>query len=395
MPFDFDVKLDRRHSDSGKWNVYPEDVIPMSVADMDFLSPPAVSEALKKRAEHGTFGYGMRDGSAELRSAIQAWAKERYHFAFETDQIQFVPNLVSPLFAWARVFGEAGDGALGILPNYPPFTMAIASAGKALDRVDLVPTEANGILRYEIDFEALEKAITPRTKVALLCNPLNPLGRVLTRKELETLAEILLKHNLYIVSDEIHADLILDVDAQHTPIASLSPEVAQRTVTLNAPSKTFNIPGLGLGYMVVQNKELLDRYQKAIGYMVPHAGLLGMIGATAAYTQGTEWLAELLVYLRGNRDYLVDFIRRELPQIKLTSPEGTYLAWLDCRALNLEPSPFEFFLTHGKVALGEGKNFGSGYEGFIRLNFGCPRTQLEQALTRMKTALEAQPSGVA
>jgi cystathionine beta-lyase len=230
MSFNFDNVLDRRNSDSGKWNMYPADVLPLWVADMDFLAPPAVIEALKKRADQGTFGYGSMGGSAALREAIRTWAQERYQWNFAAEEIHFLPNLVSALFAWARVFGEAGDEIAMLLPNYPPFMMAASSAGRTINRVDMIQTEAGGVLRHEIDFEALEKAITPRTKMIILCNPHNPVGRMYTRAELEKLAELALKHELVICSDEIHADLRLESSLPHIPIASLSPQVAQRTI---------------------------------------------------------------------------------------------------------------------------------------------------------------------
>jgi cystathionine beta-lyase len=390
MPHNFDVVTDRRQSDSAKWNrlgydPLPPDVLPLWVADMDFRAPDSVIAALHQRVEEGIFGYAI-DGPPGLRPAIQQWYASHFGWRFPEEHIMFLPNLVSALFATARAFTAPGDSILTLLPIYPPFLWAIKGSEREINRVDLVEQETGGVLRYEIDFDAMEKAITPRTKLLMLSNPHNPVGRVYTRTELERLAELCLRHDLMICSDEIHADLLMD--GAHLPLASLSPEVAARTLTLNAPSKTFNIPGMGLGY-AIGTPDLLQRFRTVRDWIIPHPNVLGYYSALAAYTDTSGWLADLLVYLRGNRDYLVNFVRGSLPGLRVTCPEGTYLAWLDCRALGLNVKASQFFLDQARVGLNDGGDFGEGYEGYVRLNFGCPRSILVEALNRMKTAIDA------
>jgi cystathionine beta-lyase len=242
---------------------------------------------------------------------------------------------------------------------------------------------------YGIDFEALEAAITPQTRIFLLCNPHNPVGRVYSRAELERLAEICLRHDLIICSDEIHADLVY-LPHQHIPISSLDPDVAKRTITLMAPSKTFNLAGLQCSFAVVPNDELRQTFLQAARGLVPWVNLMGLVAAQAAYSSGGEWLDQLLPYLQANRDFLRRYVESELPGVSLAEPEGTYLAWLDCRASanpQAAADPFNFFLEQACVALVDGKSFGPGGDGFVRLNFGCPRSALEAALMRMKNAL--------
>ncbi|MBL8162781.1 MAG: aminotransferase class I/II-fold pyridoxal phosphate-dependent enzyme, partial [Anaerolineae bacterium] len=244
----------------------------------------------------------------------------------------------------------------------------------------------DGRLRYEIDFDAVEQAITPRTKILLLCNPHNPVGRMWTRADLERLAEIALRHNLVIISDEIHCDLILDGTA-HIPMATLGPEVAARCMTLLSPSKTFNTPTLGIAVTITENEELRKRFEKVTAFYLPHPGAIGFAAALAAYTQCQDWLDALLVHLKSNRDFLVETVSASLPSVAITLPEATYLAWLDFRDHNLPDGPYKFFLERGRVALSDGAAFGTAGEGFARLNFGTPRATLAEALERMRTAL--------
>jgi len=241
--------------------------------------------------------------------------------------------------------------------------------------------------RYQLDLDAFERAITERTRLFLLCSPHNPIGRAWTAAELEQLAEICLRHNVIICSDEIHSDLIF-TGHQHIPMASLAPEIAQNTVTTFAPSKTFNIPGLQCSVMVIQNPELRAKVEMVAAGLVGGSNMLGYAAARAAYRDSAEWLDELLRYLQANRDYLYDFVQNRLAGIKLAKPEATYLAWLDCRELDLDTNPHKFFLERAKVALNDGAQFGPGGEGFVRLNFGCPRATLTEALERMETALQ-------
>ncbi|TLN15661.1 putative C-S lyase, partial [bacterium] len=299
-------------------------------------------------------------------------------------EIVFSPGVVTGLNVVSHLYAETGGEALVQTPIYPPFLGTPKNAG--LTRID-VPLTQQLDGRYEIDFERFEQAITGQTKIFLLCNPHNPVGRVYRKAELERLAEICLRHHVMICSDEIHSDLIYSKH-QHIPIASLHPEIAQHSITLMAPSKTFNIPGLQCSFAIIQNPDLRARFQKAGEGMSGWVNLMGLVAGKAAYESGKEWLNDLMAYLQGNRDFLFDFVHRHLPGVRMVKPEGTYLAWLDCRDAGIEGNPYEFFLQKARVAVNDGKGFGKGGEGFIRLNFGCPRSMLEEALLRMQKALE-------
>jgi cystathionine beta-lyase len=246
--------------------------------------------------------------------------------------------------------------------------------------------EADG--RYAIDFDAFERTIEDHTKMFLLCNPHNPVGRVFTRSELERMAEICMRHDAFICSDEIHCDLTYD-NHHHIPIAALDPEIADKTITLMAPSKTFNIAGLHCGFAVIPNTELRRRYRKAGKGLIGTPNLLGYTATRAAYVEGRAWLSALMTYLEENRDLLVSYIEEHLPQLRVKAPEGTFLAWIDCRRAELPTTPHRFFLEEGRIAMNEGAAFGPGGEGFVRLNFGCPRARLLEGLQRIRHALDA------
>ncbi len=387
MSFDFDTPIDRRGTDSAKWLYYGEDVLPLWVADMDFRSPQPVIDALVERAQHGIFGYAMPSDS--LVETLLERLATRHHWNVGKDALMFLPGLVTAMNVVARAVGEPGDGVAMTTPVYPPFFSAVTNSSRTLDAARLREVREGRTVRYEIDFEALEAAVTPRTRLFMLCNPHNPIGRVYTRAELEQLAEFCIRHDLIICSDEIHCDLVLG-DAPHISIATLGPEVAQRTITLLAPSKTFNVPGLGFSFAVVENEALRARLTATSDGIVPHPNLMGYAAAEAAYRDGGPWLDALLDYLRGNRDLLVNFVRERLPDVVTTVPEGTYLAWLDFRNVPLPEGvdPFRFCLEHAKVALNDGAVFGDGGEGFTRLNFGCPRATLKLALEEIAQALE-------
>jgi cystathionine beta-lyase len=377
----FDHIIDRRHSDSGKWCTYAEDVLPLWVADMDFAAPEAVIRALKERVAHGVFGYG---GSPDgFREVFQERLAQLYGWRVEADAIMFIPGVVTGFNLACRAVGAPGDEVLVEPPVYPPMLSAAGNQGRVCRAVPL----AEGADRYEHDFEAFERAITQRTSLFLLCNPHNPVGRVFETSELERLATICLRHDLAICSDEIHCDVVYR-GHRHVPIASLAPEVAARAITLFAPSKTYNIAGLGCSVGVVQDPDLRARLQQAGAGLVPDVNVLGLVAGSAAYQDGQAWLEELLAYLEGNRDYLVENVGTWLPGIKMRRPEGTFLAWLDCRGVPIPGHPHEFFLERARVALNDGTPFGTGGEGFVRLNFGCPRAILEEALERMRCALE-------
>ncbi len=387
MSHEFEDCPDRRCTESGKWNKYDEDVLPMWVADMDFPSPPAVIQALQERASHGVFGYPYY--TAALRRLIVDWVAESYHWEIEPDHLVFLSGVVAGFNLAAHTFGAQTGEPPGILvvqpPIYPPMLEVPENAGLARADACLLPGPDG---TYQIDWESLEAALTPSARMLLLCNPHNPTGRVFNRAELERIAELCLVHGTPICSDEIHADLVYS-GHQHLPIAALHPEVAQNSITLIAPSKTFNIAGLQFSAAIVPNPELRQRYQKASRGLLHGVNIMGITAAEAAYRAGRPWLRDLLVYLENNRDWMVGFVEEHLPGVRMASPQATYLAWLDCRSLDLPGGPYEFFLREARVALGDGSKFGTGGEGYVRLNFGCPRSMLEKGLQRIQHALAA------
>jgi cysteine-S-conjugate beta-lyase len=388
MRYDFDTLPDRRQSDSIKWNYYGEDVLPMWVADMDFLSPPPVIEALKRRVEHGVFGYpvgteGKPDELVELRQLLIDRLDSLYAWKVRPEDLLLLPGVAVGFHLACHTAAAPGGAALVEVPVYPPFLRAPRQAGLSRQDVELVQAEDGS---YQVDFEAFEAAITPETRIFILCNPHNPVGRVFTRQELERMAEICLEKGVLICSDEIHCDLIYP-GYRHIPIASLSERIAENTITLMAPSKTFNIPGLSFSFAVIQSPSLRTKFRRAQQGLVNWVNTLGLTAAHAAYGEGDPWLSELLVYLQGNRDFLLEYVRQEFPGISMVSPEATYLAWLDCRSSTISENPFQYFFEHARVALMDGAAFGPGGKGFVRLNFGCPRSMLEQALEAMKKSL--------
>lgn len=385
--YDFDTPHDRRTGDSAKWNWFAADVLPMWVADMDFKSPPAIAEALHKRVEEGFFGYALPP--KELNPAIVARMAQRNSWSVGEEAIVHLAGLVSGLNITAKSVGERGDGALTTTPVYGPFLTAPKNQERVLQTAQLARTvAADGTLHFEIDFDALQAAVEPNTRLLILCHPHNPSGRAWTRTELEQLADFALRNQLVVCSDEIHADLLLG-DSTHIPFASLSPEVEQQTITLIAPSKTFNIPGLGASAALIPNPALRMRFQRAAEGIVPHVSLLSAHAMLAAYTQCDDWLLQLRRYLTANRDHLVAFVQRELPQVKVTRPQATYLAFLDLSAYGLEPNPCKWLEANAKLAVNDGAWFGPGGEGHIRLNFGCPRATLDEGLERLRAALTA------
>jgi cystathionine beta-lyase len=375
--FDFDRPIERRGTGSLKWEKYAgRDVIPLWVADMDFAAPPVVVEALQRRIEHGVFGYTQ--APPELVEVIRERLLRLYDWRVEADWLVWLPGLVTGLNVACRAVGAEGDDVLTHVPIYPPFLSAPELSGRQTIRVPLA--EKGG--RWRIDFELLEQLVTPRSRLFLLCNPQNPTGRVFSRTELGRFAAFCQRHELIICSDEIHCDLILEPACRHRPTASLGPEVAERTITLMAPSKTFNLPGLGCSFAIIGNDALRRRFRRVMAGIVPYVNLFGYTAALAAYRDGGPWLEALLDYLRGNRD-LVRQAVDALPGLSMAPVEATYLAWIDARALDLE-DPAAFFEAAG-VGLSDGAEFGR--PGFVRLNFGCPRPLLVQGLERMASAL--------
>jgi cysteine-S-conjugate beta-lyase len=375
--FDFDTVIDREPTASYKWAKYRgRDVIPLWVADMDFRSAPAIVEAMQERVAHGVFGY--THAPDDLVAAVIASLEAEYGWLVDPSWIVWLPGVVSGLNVLCRAVGEPGDAVMTLTPVYPPFMSAPCLADRDLIGVPLVLREGG----YGADLEALEQAVTPRTRLLLLCSPHNPVGRVWSEEELRAFARLAERHDLIIGSDEIHAGLILDEDKPHIPTATLSAGIASRTVTLMAASKTFNTPGLGCSFAVIGDPRLRWAFSRAMEGIVPHVNALGYTATQAAYEKGGEWRMALLDYLRGNRD-LAERGIAAMPGLVITHAEATYLAWIDARPTGLA-DPATFFENAG-VGLSDGAEFGA--PGFLRLNFGCPRSLLTKALDRMRDAL--------
>jgi cystathionine beta-lyase len=381
MSFDFDTPLNRAGTDSQKWQKFAgRDVLPLWVADMDFQSPPALIEALGRRVEHGIFGYARPTQSTV--DAVGATLDSRYGWHIDPAWLVWLPGLVVGLNVTAQAFAEPGDEVLTLSPVYPPFITAPRNSARVSVQVPFALIGG----AWTVDWNALERAVTPRTKLFYLCNPHNPLARVWRRNELVRLGEFCVRHNLLLCSDEIHCDLILDPSLPHVPTSLLSPEIAAHTITLMAPSKTYNVPGLGTSFAIIPDATLRARFVRATAGIVAEVTCLGFAACESAYRDCEPWRQALLAYLRGNRDFLLDFVARELPGVLIEAPiEATYLAWLNVSALGLA-DPAAHFEKNG-IGLSDGAYFGSPKGRHVRLNFGCPRATLVAALGRMKRAL--------
>ncbi len=383
MIHDFDRVIDRRRTESSKWHTYPPDVLPLWVADMDFRSPEPVLRALRERVEHGVFGYGAEQ--PEFYEVFLDRLQTRYGWRVSPEAILVIPGVIPGFNLAARALTTAGDGLLLQTPVYPPIQRVPGNVGLTSDEMEL-ERQPDG--RYAIDFERFEAAIGERTRMFLLCNPHNPVGRVFRRDELQRMAEICVRRGLLICADEVHCELTFSRQ-RHVPIASLDAEIAARTITLMAPSKSFNLPGLKCAVAIIPNASLREQFVAARLDLVRAVNVLGYTAALAAYRDGQPWLDALLRYLEANRDFVVEYARSKLPGVRAASPEATYLAWLDCREADLPDSdPYTFFLDKARVALNDGKTFGRGGAGFVRLNFACPRATLAEGLDRMRHALE-------
>ena len=375
--FDFDTPVDRCDTASLKWERYgKKDIIPLWVADMDFRSPPAVIQALGRRVEHGVFGYGVAPNA--LTEVICEMLVRRHNWQVEPDHLVWLPGLVCGLNIACRSVGTKNDDVMTMVPIYPPFL----SAPKNLKRELVTVPLKSGKTNWEIDFAALEDKITKKTRLLLFCNPQNPVGRVFNRQELDELVSICSKYDIIICSDEIHCDLLLDSDKKHIPTATISLEAANRTITLMAPSKTFNIPGLGCSFAVISNNSLRNKFLQAMAGLVPYVNIFGFTATEAVYRDGWDWHADLLEYLRGN-SRLVEKEIGAMKGLSMHHVEATYLAWIDARTID-EISPGRILENFG-LGLSEGSEF--GFPGFVRLNFGCRRSLLQEALKRMKKAV--------
>ncbi|UCD68026.1 MAG: PatB family C-S lyase [Betaproteobacteria bacterium] len=374
--FEFDHAPDRGDSASSKWEKYAgRDVIPLWVADMDFRTAPCVIDMLHERIEHGVFGYTQPPH--ELPTVVAAALERDFGWTIDPDWIVWMPSLVVGLSVVSRAFAAPGEEVLTAVPIYPPFL----SAPRYGDRITVtVPLREEGG-RWLWDFDALEQAVSPKTRTLLLCSPHNPTGRVWSRDELVQLARFCERYDLVLVSDEIHSGLVLDQDKQHIPAATLD-DIATRTITLLSASKTFNLPGLGCAFAIVSNQQLRSKIQRTMRGIVHHIGALGFFATLAAFRDGQSWQLALVDYLRGNRD-LVESELPTMPGLKTWHVEATYLAWIDARELSVD-KPAAFFEKAG-VGLYDGTLFGA--PGFLRLNFACPRKRLKDALGRMLEAV--------
>jgi cysteine-S-conjugate beta-lyase len=381
MIYDFDQALERRGTDSHKWQRYGDGILPLWVADMDFVSAEPIVEALHQRVDQRIFGYAQP--TRQLRLVILERLKRLYSWEISEEELIFLPGVVTGLNLAFRLFAQPGDGVLVQPPVYSHFITDPLFHGLVVNDPPLKEKKDS----YEIDFDAFERSITDRTRVFLLCNPHNPVARVFTREELEKLAEICLRHKIVICSDEIHCDLLYP-GYRHLPIAMLGPDVADQTITLMSPSKTFNLAGLGCAFAIIQNPALRRKWIAGSQGLIPHVNIMGLVAALAAYRDGQEWLNQVLAYLDENKNFLAEYVREKLPGLRMAKVEATYLAWLDCRQSAIRGNPFDFFLGEAGVAFNDGITYGKGGEGFVRLNFACPRKLLTGGLDRMAEALQ-------
>ena len=392
MPFDFDLRPERRGTASEKWDALSEhygrdDVLPMWVADMDFSAPPALVEALEARVRHGVYGYTMYDEEAYEATAV--WVRSRHGWPVERDWIVFGPSVMPHVGYAIGAFTRPGDGVIVQRPVYDPFGEAIERNGRVVVNNPLV---RDGDGNYRMDLDDLRAKARAGARLLILCNPHNPVGRVWTRAELTALSEVAAECGLLVVSDEIWADLTYP-GARHVPYASVVPSPARDTVVLMAPTKTFNLAGLASAYAIIPDPELRRRYREyedAVGHPALQFGnVMALTALRTAYGRCADWVDELRAYLGANLAFLEDFLAREIPEIRPVHPEGTYLVWLDCRALGLDADALDaFFRNRARVALKDGRTYGSEGEGFQRINIGCPRSMLAEALERMAAAVQ-------
>ncbi len=383
MAYNFDNVPNRRITGVvNKWTYYPKDKLPLWVADMDFPAPKPILDELRKAVNQGVLGYEL--ASPALLETVAARMDHLYKWKVQPDSIVPVTGIVSGFNVAARAFGSEKKGYLVQPPVYNEFHELKNNVGIPQIDVPLVKHVRGNILSYEIDWDLFKKQVR-KVSMFLLCSPHNPLGLLFSRKDLSRMAELCIENNVLIVADEIHSELLLD-NKKFTPMAKLSREVANNTITLIAPSKTFNVPGLFCGFAIIPNKELHDQYVKVVEHLRLHVASLGYHAGQVAFSgQCDGWLQELRSYLSGNRDFLVDYVTKNMPDVRITVPQATYLAWLDFTQLNLEKSPFDFFFEKANVALSDGAIFGE--KGHVRLNFGTSRRILKQALDRMARAL--------
>ncbi len=391
MEYNFDRPIDRTREISIKWSPQlrrqmfgADDVIPMGIADMDFETAPAVAQAIRRRAEHGTYGYAYP--SPDYLQACVDWQKRRNGWDIRPDWVLYTPGVNMALVCGIELYTQPGDRVIVQSPVYYPYYDYIRRTGREIAFDPLVEREG----RYEMDFGALERlARDPRTKFMILCSPHNPVGRCWTREELERVGRICLEHGVMLAVDEIHGDLILD--GQFVAYGTLEEELVQRCIICTSPSKTFNLAGLLVSDIIIPNDQIRAAFQEKLAPYYLWPGNFGAAAQIAAYDQGEDWLEQLLVYLRGNAQYIGEFIAQRMPRVKYRPPEATYLAWLDFRDYGMDRAQLWDFMCHkARVATDDGAKFGPNGEGdgFQRLNFACTRQQLTQALERIAQALD-------
>jgi cysteine-S-conjugate beta-lyase len=377
--YDFDSCPERKGFGSLKWDKYKgHDILPLWVADMDFRSAPEIIDALQARLDHGVFGYTIPH-EAPIEAVLN-YLEGRHGYAARAAWLNFLPGLVPAINLCCHAFSEPGDSVMTATPVYPPFLSAPDYAQRELIKVPLC---LNGADEWTLDFDAMEAAVRPNTKLFVLCSPHNPVGRVFTQAELTQLGEFCERHDLVLISDEIHCDLIFDPEVSHIMTATLNESVAQRTVTLMAPSKTYNLPGLACAFSIIENSRLRAQFQKTLRGIITEVNCFGYAGCAAAYQYGEPWRQALLAYLRDNYALVREFIEQEIPEITFRPMQATYLAWFDVSALGLK-DPVGHFEEAG-VGLSDGAPFDAPQH--LRLNFGCPRHHLRAGLERMKAAV--------
>ena len=381
MTYDFDKSIDRKNSYCEKWDKYEgKDILPIWVADSDFETAPEVIEAIQERVAHGVFGYSSQPTPA-VKDAIVYHSSSQYDWQIDRDWILPLPSLVRGLSLSCAVAGDEGDSVLTPQTIYPPFKYVISNEKRKVVNVEM--SLDAGSERWTLDLESLENAITPDTKILLFCNPHNPGGAVYTKEELENILDICKRHDLLICSDEIHCDLILDEDKKHIPLATINEDAKERSITLMAASKTYNVAGLGFGFAIIPNKEIRTKYSKLIRETMPDINILAQTATEAAFTKGENWRLAQIEYLRKNRDYLMQEINN-IEGLKMYPLEATFLAWIDVSELKLD-DPEAFFEEAG-VGISAGKYFGNN--DFVRINFACPKSLLEEAVSRIKKAID-------
>ncbi len=393
MTYNFDQIIERRHTNSIKWTQYPEDVLPLWVADMDFRTPQPILDSLYAALEHGVLGYEFIQ--RHTQEAVAGRMQRLYGWQVDPDWVVASTGVVTGINIAARVVCKPGDGILIHTPVYNMFYTLYKNLNLVQQSNPILLVPDGNVVHPELDMEGFAKAFhtnNARTRMFLFCHPHNPLGRVFSRDELQAMAELCLQNDVIIVSDEIHSELLLN-GSRHLPTATLSPEIADKTITLVAASKTFNTAGLFCAFAIIPNAELRERFKQVNDEITGHVSSLGLIASETAFSGVCDdWLKELLVYLKDNRDFVVEYLTENFPAAKFTIPSATYLQWIDfseyMKMGHMDKRPFEFFMEQAKVAFSDGKVFGEGCENYVRLNFASPRSMLADGLERLRKSLK-------